>query len=430
MRVELFKPHKVQEEILTQFVMTPALEPNPGDTNLCHWGIASIGRQFGKSLLGMNSMLYWALSNNNSYCVWMTPYDRQGEAVFDELTDAASDFILTKNRQDKKVVFKNNSTLLFRSLENYESIRGYTFDYGVIDECAFVREEAWAVVRPTFAVNGKKVLVISTPKFKDMFYKMFMLGKDPDRREYISFTAPSTSNPYFPNAELEAAREILTRDQIRQEYFAEFAESGGGVFDGFDKFCTVKKLHGDYRDERCYIGVDIALGGDDFTSVVVMNQSGKVINVERWQDPITSRQIARIQTVIESYDIAGGFIEMNQERGISQAIQKKNPLIKPFETTKKTKPQLIQNLKKDIEDGVLALPTNKCCPSMYHQLGDFTKEEKANGYIAYSHPKGGNDDDVIGLALANEARDPNRYNRHNQKTGRSIGVRRIQKNFS
>ena len=433
MNVELFKPHALQQKIIEEFVITPPLDKvwsdeHQIDQNRCQWCVVSVGRQFGKSLLAMNSILYWLLSDNNSLGVWTTPYDRQGDAVFDELTHASSKFIQTKNSQAKKVVFKNGSTLLFRSLENYESMRGYTFDYAVVDECAFVREEAWKVFRPTMAVNGKKCLVISTPWVKNTFYKMFQLGMDPDRDDFLAYTAPSTASPYFPVAELESAKDIMTKDQIRMEYYAEFGESGGGVFDGFADHCTVDAFSGDYRDERCYIGVDIALGGNDHTAVVIMNQSGRIINVERWQDGNTSRQIARLEAVIASYDIAGGLIEMNQERGIAQAINKNHPLIKPWMTKRSNKPEIIQNLKKDIEEGQIGLPTRKCCAPMFLELGDFTKEEKSGGYIKYSHPSGGNDDTVIALALANEARNPNRYKKFKPMIGgrlNSLATRRF-----
>ena len=429
MKINLFKPHRGQRRVVDEFVLSPDLEPNEGDLNLCHWGIVVCGRQWGKTLLAMNAMLKWALSRNNSYCVWLTPYDRQGDSVYDELGDAASSFIKSKNSQKKEIYFKNGSVLLFRSLENYEAVRGYTFDYGVIDECAFVREEAWKVVRPVFAVNGKKVLVISTPWVKNAFHKMYNLGLDPSRRDFISFQAKSTDNPYFPKAELEGAREVMSDDQIKMEYLAEFGEAGGGVFKDFFDHCNVEEFKSDYREQRCYIGVDIALGGKDFTTVVIMNQSGKVINVERWQDSITSRQISRLEMIIASYDIAGGYIEMNQERGIAQAINKLHPLIKPWETTRKSKPQLIQNLKKDIEDGKLQLPTRELCPTMFLQLGDFTKTEMSGGYIKYSHPDGGHDDDVIALALAAEARDPNRYQKFTPKYARFGESKRRTFNF-
>ena len=423
----LFQPHKGQEQIITDFVTAPNLSPSlverDGETleqNRCHWGIVVTGRQFGKTLLAMNSILYWLGNNNNKLGVWATPFNQQGDAVYDEIVFTAKSIIASANSQSKKIVFKNGSTLLFRSLENYEAFRGYTFDYGVIDECAFVREEAWKVVRPTFAVHGKKVLVISTPRVKNTFYKMYQLGLSPDHSDYISFRAPSVSNPYFPVAELEAAREIIPEEQVQQEYYAQFTEAGGGVFLGFHKQCKLDSLVGQENDKRCYIGVDIALGGKDWTVAVVMDEDGNVLNIERWKESVTSKQIWKLNILISQYNMVGGFIEMNQERGIAQAVQKEYKMVKPWETTRKNKPGLIQDLKKDLEDEVVNLPTNKAgyeAIIMIKELEDFSKEEKQNGYISYGHPQGGHDDTVIALALANQARNPGRYNRFRPALG-------------
>ena len=416
-KVKLFRPHKGQQEIIDNFVTTPNLTPDEGEKNKCHWGIVVTGRQFGKTLLGMNSMVYWLLNDPGSVGVWASPYNQQGDAVYDELVSEIKPLLDSFNSQSKKVVFKNGSTLLFRSLENYEAFRGYTFDYGVIDECAFVREQAWKVVRPTFAVKGKKVMVISTPWVKNTFYDMYKLGLDENNTQFSAFKAPSIANPYFPFSEIEASRAILPEETVQQEYYARFAEAGGGVFTGFEKQCKLDEYHGEEKSKRCYLGVDIALGGKDWTVAVLMDDEGTVINVERWKDSITSRQISRLQVLVDSYNIAGGFIEMNQERGIAQSLHKYHKSIKSWETKRNNKPQLIQDLKKDIEDGVISLPTQRLDPVMIKELGDFTKEAKNNGYISYGHPPGGHDDTVIALALANQARRPDRYNKFTPAIG-------------
>ena len=371
----------------------------------------------------MNAMLYWLLNNSNKKGVWASPYNDQGADVFQEILAVIKPLLRSHNSQDKKMIFKNGSILLFRSLENYEAFRGYTFDYGVIDECAYVREEAWKVVTPTFAVHGKKVLVISTPFIKNTFHKMYQLGLDIENDQYISFKAPSTANPYFPLGQLEAEREIHPEEIIKQEYFAEFTEAGGGVFLGFEKQCQIDSFKGSENNDRCFIGVDIALGGKDSTVAVIMDEDGRVINIESWKESETSKQIWRLNIIISQYNIVGGFIEMNQERGIAQAVQREYKMVKPWMTKRDNKPVIIQGLKKDIEDGTVILPTRKAGPeavTLIAELGDFTKEEKQNGYIAYGHVKGGHDDTVIALALANEARSPKLNKRFRPAIGASL----------
>ena len=407
MRIELFTPHKGQDAIMTDFI-----------NNDAKWGIVVTGRQFGKTLMAINMMIYWLLKDDKLHGAWISPYNKQVEDVFSQITSEAADLIETSSIQHKRIEFKNGSTLRFLSADNYNSIRGFTFDYGVIDEASFVKPDALPVIRPTFAVKGKKVMIISTPKIKNWFYEYYLLGKNEDEPNYCAYHAVSTDNPYFPMEELEAAKATMTDDDIQQEYFAQFRQGGGDVFKNFHYLCKVEQFKSSSA-EPCYLGVDIAVTkSGDASCAVILDQFGKVISVDRWRDDRTSTQIQRLRTICNNYNIQGGFIEINTERGIQQAISGEFPLVKDWMTTKKSKPEMIQHLRKDIDDGKLKLPSPQLDSVMYNELAAFSATPMSNGYIKYSHPPGGHDDSVIALALANMARVPNRYNQHRPRFGR------------
>ena len=361
-------------------------------------------------------MLYWLLQKPNQKGLFISPYINQGAAVYDEIVLYAKELIRTQNSQSKKITFINGSTLQFMSGENVAGLRGYTMDYGILDEAAFLRPELWHVIRPVFAVHGKKVLVISTPYIKNTFYNYYQLGLDKEESNYKSYHAISTDNPFFPLEEIEEARRLQTEDEIRQEYFAEFIVDGGDVFKNLDSVCNNEIfLKEGNEDEDYFMGVDIALGGKDKTCVIIQDENGKVVFIDRWREGITTMQIERISNIIDRFDIRRGNIEINQERGIQQAIQREYPVIRAWETTRKSKPQMIQNLAKDIQDGAVELPTRLLDPIMYHELSVFTKEYMKAGYIRYNAPEGEHDDTVIALALANEARVPKRYRRKSKR---------------
>jgi hypothetical protein len=63
MTVTGFSPHKVQAELLQSIV---------GGKEKYH--IASIGRQFGKSMMGMNLALYWGFNDSPCKILWVSPY--------------------------------------------------------------------------------------------------------------------------------------------------------------------------------------------------------------------------------------------------------------------------------------------------------------------------------------------------------------------
>ena len=52
MEIQLFKPHQGQKQVIEGFADSEH-----------KFGVVATGRQFGKSLLGQNLMLYWLLSN-------------------------------------------------------------------------------------------------------------------------------------------------------------------------------------------------------------------------------------------------------------------------------------------------------------------------------------------------------------------------------
>ena len=62
----------------------------------------------------------------------------------------------SNNYSDNYMELKTGSSIYFRSAERYDNIRGFTFDYAIIDEAAFIKQEAWTeAIRPTLVVRGK-----------------------------------------------------------------------------------------------------------------------------------------------------------------------------------------------------------------------------------------------------------------------------------
>ena len=120
--------------------------------------VVSVGRQFGKSLMGMNLLLYWAINMKPCQILWVSPVYSQTSKVQKELMSAIgnSGIVQNCNFSDNYIRLKTGSEIIFRSAERYDNVRGWTFDYAVIDEAGFIKQEAWQeAIRPTLAVKGK-----------------------------------------------------------------------------------------------------------------------------------------------------------------------------------------------------------------------------------------------------------------------------------
>ena len=99
MNVQLFSPHRGQKQIIDGFA-----------DSIHKFGIVATGRQFGKSLLAQNMMLYWLLQDSNYKGAWITPVYNQCKKIFNELTSAAHPIIAGQNKADLTITFINGAT--------------------------------------------------------------------------------------------------------------------------------------------------------------------------------------------------------------------------------------------------------------------------------------------------------------------------------
>ena len=146
MEISLFTPHPKQKQIIQGFADSEH-----------KFGTVACGRQFGKSLLAQNLLLYWLLKYPNQKGAWVSPIYNQSKKVFQELTNASNSLIIEKNKADLTLKLINGSTLIFLSAERYDSIRGFSFTHIIIDEGAFIKEQAInEAILPTLTAIGKK----------------------------------------------------------------------------------------------------------------------------------------------------------------------------------------------------------------------------------------------------------------------------------
>ena len=185
--VEGFTPYTAQKEWIQQIE-----EPSVKYITLC------TGRQVGKTLLSQNLLLKWGLENNNQVIMFVSPVYSQARKVFSDIEKAlgGTPILVSSNKSNYEMSLINGTKIIFRSAENADSLRGYTLDYLICDEAAYIKDDVWnTILKPTILVRGKKVLFISTPKGKNWFYVLHTRGQDEGQKEYITIQASSYYNP-------------------------------------------------------------------------------------------------------------------------------------------------------------------------------------------------------------------------------------------
>ena len=393
MEITLFTPHQGQKKIIDGFA----------DSEQIYCSVAC-GRQFGKSLLGQNLLLYWLLSSPKQKGAWVSPIYNQAKKVFQELSDAANKIITHSNKADLTMTFVNGSTINFLSAERYDSIRGFSFNYIIVDECAYIKEQAMQeAIFPTLSAIGKKCLMISTPKSKNWFYSTYLKGLN-EGGDYISYTGKSMENPHISAEFIAEQSKSLPRDIYLQEYEAQFSEATNDVFRGLDKVCILNGWTEPNRTAKYYYGVDTGIS-NDYTVLSILDETGRCVRILRFNGKSIAEAGEVISSELRKYNPRGGYVETNGVgRSLYEAINSKNYRAKAFTTTQDSKTQGVRSLMQDIEDGVLELPSKELMPEVYNELSIYTYKISANGKLSFSHPSGMNDDIVDSLWLANLAR--------------------------
>tara|TARA_R110001632_G_scaffold1831_3_gene8097 strand:+ start:3505 stop:4734 length:1230 start_codon:yes stop_codon:yes gene_type:complete len=393
MNITLFTPHSGQKAVIDGFGKSKH-----------KFGIVSCGRQYGKSLLAQNLMLFWLLGNNQQKGAIITPIYNQSKKIFQELSNASNKLIKSSNKADLTIEFINGSSLQFLSAERYDSIRGFSFNYIVIDEAAFIKEEALnEAILPTLSAIGKKCLVISTPKSKNWFYTYWLRGQE-NNNDYVSFKGVSTDNPYVSQDFILEQQKSLPADIYKQEYEAQFSEATNDVFRGLDDVCILRKWD-ETKTTRDYFGIDTGLS-NDYTVCTILSESGRTKKVLRFTGKSYEESATAILNELRKYNIRGGMVETN---GVGQAmyelIRKQYRQTKGFYTSQDSKTEAVRKLIYDIEQMGIELPSKELMPEMYNELSAYTYKVNTNGKLSFSHPSGYKDDLVDSLWLANMARE-------------------------
>ena len=364
--------------------------------------ILNIGRQFGKTMLGINQMLYWAINHKGCNIAWVTPIYKQSKKVFDEMEKVTKSSGLFEYNRSDLTISGFNSQIQFFSGERPDNIRGNTFDYLIVDEMAFTRPELWSeVLSATVLVKGKKVIFISTPKGKNHFYQLSLQPNYDNRYKYFHYS--SYDNPMIDAEDLEERKRSLPKHIFEQEYLAKFIDNASGLFKNVDS-CVIKTAE---RTQKLFGGLDIGRA-DDYTVLTILNKNYQMIYVQRWRQQEWSKIIDEVATKIREYN-AEIFVEVNNQGDVFfEMLQNKvYNNVQPYVTTTATKPIMIEDLAVHFENKDIGILNENW---LVDELNAFTYiyNEKTRR-VQYGAPQGVHDDGVMSLALAVQSIKKNQY---------------------
>ena len=326
--------------------------------------------------------------------------------------------IVEANRQKpREILLKNGSLIQFHTLDRPDNLRGPNVDYCWMEEGAFAKAEAWEIIRGRVAATRGGIGVTTTPNGRNWLWNELLLGGFPPdcpKGEFESDTHfisryPTSEFPWVDAEYLESEKRRLTKAKYNQEYGADFSFGADEVFRNVEECFTFQPPPKNI-DERCVLGVDLAKH-QDFSGVVGMDGSGRLLHVERWSGVDWLIQRARIVELSKKWNASVVLDVSNVGSVIEEDLRREGVRIHPCKMNDhRVKIDIINCLQIDFEEKAIKLPapaarwTTPDAKVLYDELKQYECSQTDLGQVKYSAPKGMHDDLVIALALANWGR--------------------------
>jgi len=388
--------------LATATVKLPAFHPKQREVALdpTRFKVVTSGRRWGKTRLGAALCIMTAGKGGRAWWVAPTyPVASVGWRLIHRMARQVPGAVIRQG--DRMVTFPNGGEIQVRSADNPDSLRGEGLDFVVMDECAFIQEDAWLeALRPALSDRKGRAMFISTPKGRNWFWRLWQKCLDDQDHEWRGWQLPTADNPYIDPVEIEAARRGLPERIFAQEYLAEFLDDAGGVFRRVMEAATARQLDA-AQPGRAYIaGVDIA-DKQDYTVISIIDAAEREqVFMDRFHQVGYEALEDRIHAAYRRFNVQTMIIEDNSiGQPVIDHLRNRGMNIVPFHTSSTTKTPIIQALQSAFEHGSIRILND---PTQIGELQAYESKRTASGF-SYSAPAGMHDDTVMALAFAWQA---------------------------
>ena len=251
--------------------------------------------------------------------------------------------------------------------------RGIAASLVILDEMAWMEygDDIFTAVMPTLS-NGGKAILCSTPYGRNnLFYRLWAGAADVWRRFELKWDCREDwrDDPTWA----EAKRDEIGREAFAQEYDTDFAVSGGAVFDqgDIDAFFCLDTLAEPVRGHRYLSAWDIGRRNDATVGVTfdLATKPHRLVAYERLRQSPFPDQQAAIEVRHRAYP--GRTLVEGNNQG-DAVIENLAVRVEAYETTAKSKRQMIDALQLLLQQRALAAPP---IPQMARELTTYERKD-------------------------------------------------------
>lgn len=190
-------------------------------------------RRFGKTTLALYCLIKDAMDNRQPRprYAYVAPLYRQAKLIaWDLLKHLTHRIPGTRiNEAELRVDLAGHRRIQLFGADNPDALRGPYWDGVVFDEFAEMRPRVWTeVVRPALADRQGWGLFLSTPKGHNHFYDLYQ--EAPALEGWHTALCRAAETGIIPQAELDAARAVMSPEQYAQEFDCSFESALIGAY--------------------------------------------------------------------------------------------------------------------------------------------------------------------------------------------------------
>lgn len=387
--------------------------------------IINIFRQYGKSFVCRYLALEW-MQTPDTVVGYITQTSRLAKDIFKKFVQMfPEELVKSKDGKDYVIELVNGSKIIFFSVEQTHTIRGFTLDYLIFDEVSHSREYTpegehlyYNIISPLMDAKGKKEIFISTPNGRSGFFWELVQKARSGQKGYIYYEVSVYDDETKTPEWIEQKRAGYPELAWEQEYEVKFIEGGISYFRHYSE-CFIDKQF-DWNS-KLVGGVDFSSVGEDNTVLTFLNEKRQAIQFiitgglddkyEQIADLLKQHQSNLVYCLFESNSV-GEVMGNEIKKMLPIGLRSKIDFIY---TSNQSKADYIENLALNIEQKNISFLENN--QTLREEFGTFTYTISKTGKKVFGATEGAHDDTIISLALANLA-----WERKMKKSGDKIMV--------
>ena len=361
------------------------------------------GRQVGKTMSTAVKIIHYALFapllskliKRECVIVIAAPTQNQASIMFNKIRDmvVSNDFLksyIIRNTQTELWInFLDNSgmTKIYTRAtgETGTSLRGYSPDVIVADECSFIKTDILRAFLPSGMARQAKVWLTSTPFSKSGYFYEACMNSKPNNPQgmWTEFHVKSTDNPLV-KADPVFLDEIkrLTKEEYVQEVDGEFLDIGDALIPNN----LISEAIVDYEPKgriRYYMGVDVARSGRDETVFTIVGvDENDVVFMEEVESESQSNVVqvsGKIQDYVRKYNIETVYVdETGLGGGLVDLARSQGTPVRGVMFTLQEKEEMYKNLRLLFENHKIKL---KQINKLVYQLSYLRREYTETGIM-------------------------------------------------